>query len=44
MTPIIVPVREHFEVRINGAFYCSADTEKEAEEEIKNYYKGSESQ
>ena len=41
MTPKIVPVKEHFEVYINGAFYCSADNRREAEEEIKNYYKGS---
>lgn len=40
MTPIIVPVMEHFEVYINGAFYCSVDNEREAKEEIKNYYKG----
>lgn len=42
MIPEIVPVMEHFEVYINGAFYCSADNEREAKEEIKEYYKGSE--
>ena len=44
MTPEIVPVKEHFEVYINGKFYCSADNTREAKEEIKNYYKESESQ
>lgn len=33
----IVPVREHYEVHIDGKFYCSADTEKEADNEIRNY-------
>ena len=33
----IKPVREHFEVFYNGKFFCSADTESEAESEIKNY-------
>ena len=37
MTPEIRPVHEHFEVYINGQFYCSADTWKEADDEIKNY-------
>ena len=40
MTPKIIPVKEHFEVYINGAFYCSADNKREAEIEIENYYKG----
>ena len=35
----IVPVGGHFEVHIDGKFYCSADTWKEADNEIKNYYK-----
>ena len=39
MIPEIVPVKEHFEVYINGKFYCSADNTREAKEEIKNYYK-----
>ena len=39
MIPEIVPVKEHFEVHINGEFYCSADNIREAKEEIKNYYK-----
>ena len=33
----IKPVREHFEVYHNGNFYCSADTESEAEKEIESY-------
>jgi hypothetical protein len=33
----IKPVREHYEVFCNGEFICSADTESEAEREIKNY-------
>ena len=40
MIPEIVPVKEHFEVYINGAFYCSVDSRREAKEEIENYYKG----
>ena len=35
---------EHFDVYIDGKFYCSADDETEAAIEIQNYYKnGSES-
>lgn len=30
----IVRVREYFEVRLNGKFFCTADTEAEAESEI----------
>lgn len=37
MTHEIRPVHEHFEVYINGKFYCSADTWKEADDEIKEY-------
>jgi hypothetical protein len=33
----IVPTNGHFEVHINGKFYCSADTWKEADDEIKEY-------
>ena len=33
----IKPVREHFEVYLDGHFLCSADTESEAEREIKDY-------
>lgn len=33
----IVPDRGHFEVHINGKFYCSADTWKEANDEIREY-------
>lgn len=36
----IIPVMEHFEVHINGAFYCSVDSRREAKEEIDNYCKG----
>lgn len=35
----IIPVRGHFEVYINGKFYCSADKISEAEAEIRNYSK-----
>lgn len=31
----IKPVKEHFEVLLNGNFFCSADTLSEAEREIK---------
>lgn len=34
----IKPVKEHFEVYLDGNFFCSADTESEAEREIKEYY------
>ena len=37
MTCKIKRNREHFEVYINGRFYCSADNETEAEDEIRNY-------
>ena len=30
----IIAVRGHYEVHIDGQFYCSADTEVEAETEI----------
>jgi len=33
----IVPIHGHFEVHINGKFYCSADTWKEADNEIRDY-------
>ena len=33
----IKPVREHFEVYLDGEFICSADTEAEAEKEIETY-------
>lgn len=39
MTCKIKRNREHFEVYINGKFYCSADNEKEAAIEIENYAK-----
>ena len=37
----IVPTYGHYEVYINGAFYCSADNMREAITEIENYNKGS---
>lgn len=33
----IVPVRDHYEVYINGQFYCSVDNVTEAEREIEQY-------
>lgn len=33
----IKPAREHFEVYLDGEFFCSADTESEAEREIKEH-------
>jgi len=35
----IRPKHGHYEVYINGKFYCSADTLAEAVKEIKNYTK-----
>lgn len=32
----IVHVKDHYEVYINGEFYCSADTVVEAAKEIEN--------
>ena len=40
MTYKIQRVREHFEVYIDGKFYCSADNQSEAAEELENYFKG----
>ena len=37
MTVKIIPVREHFEVHIDGEFYCSADTLSEAKQDIENF-------
>lgn len=37
MTCKIKRNREHFEVYIDGKFYCTADNESEAENEIENY-------
>lgn len=37
MTYKIKPDRGHFEVYINGKFYCCADNWQEAENEIKEY-------
>ena len=33
----IEQVKEHYEVHINGKFYCSADTYSEAVNEINNF-------
>lgn len=38
MTCKIKRNREHFEVYIDGKFFCSADNESEAESEIQNYF------
>lgn len=40
MTTEIVSVRGHYEVYIDGSFYCSADTPEEAATEIEIYEKG----
>ena len=39
MTCKIKRNKGHFEVYIDGKFYCTADNEKEAESEIKEYAK-----
>lgn len=36
----ITPKYGHYEVHINGKFYCSADTMHEAIREIQNYARG----
>ena len=33
----IIPVRDHFELYINGKFYCSADSWGEAVSEAEKY-------
>lgn len=40
MTYKIIPVMGHFEVYINGIFYCTADNMREVEAEIRSYCKG----
>lgn len=35
----IVADREHFLVYIDGKFYCSADSESEAEKEVEDFHK-----
>ena len=40
MTTEIIAVRGHYEVYLDGKFYCSADTTDEAEKEIEDYEKG----
>lgn len=37
MTVEIVPKYGHYEVYIDGRFFCSADDEREAKEEVKSY-------
>lgn len=37
MTYKIKPSYGHFEVYINGRFFCAADNEREAETEVMNY-------
>ena len=37
----IVPAKGHYEVYINGKFYCSADNMQEAAKEIENVRKAS---
>lgn len=39
MTYKIKPTREHFEVYIDGKFYCSANNMREAVREIESYAK-----
>lgn len=36
---VILPNRGHYEVYLNGEFYCSADTYLEAVKEIESYKK-----
>lgn len=38
----IVAVKEHYEVYINGEFYCSADTAHEAALDIEDFMKRNE--
>ena len=40
MTYDIKRNKEHFDIYINGRFYCSADNEKEAAQEVQEYMKG----
>lgn len=37
MTYDIIGTKGHYEVIINGNFYCTADTYAEAEREVKEY-------
>lgn len=34
----IIPIAGHFEIYIDGNFYCSADDWNEAEREVEEYY------
>lgn len=36
----IIPERDHYEVYIDGLFYCSADTLGEAVEEVEEFLYG----
>ena len=36
----IIPVRGHYDVYLNGEFFCSADTQAEATKEIEEYERG----
>ena len=40
MTYKIVPNHGHYEVYVNGVFYCSADTMHEAAQEVEEYENG----
>lgn len=42
MIPEIKRVKDHYEVYINGKFYCTADSKKEAKKEIEEYMEGCE--
>lgn len=33
----IVPVYEHYEVHVDGEFYCSAETFSEAKQDVEDY-------
>ena len=39
MDYVVKRVRGHYEIYINGKFYCSADNMKEVAVEIEDYYK-----
>lgn len=40
MSVKITPIRGHWEVHIDGKFYCSADTFHEAVRECQDYMRG----
>lgn len=33
----IIPVREHYEIYLDGEFFCSADTDSEAAKDIEEF-------